>query len=137
MKLFKKFRSIGLTVSLLFIAQLAFAHTFEIRVKQNPDGTLTWYGQSYHAYDVVSCPLTKSGIEINNVKYNSTQSFSGSQVGETNYIYTTQPIEGNRYTYARCYNPIYFRYSEYYIEIILKKIENGNVLQENILNINY
>ena len=77
------------------IASVAlFAHTWEIRVKQNQNGTLTWYGQSYHG--VGECGFANSGININGVKYNWTAEFSGSTLGLNASLFTVSP------SYANC-----------------------------------
>ncbi|MFN0728956.1 HYR domain-containing protein [Polaribacter gochangensis] len=91
-KLLKK--HIGLFLIFLFIGFSASAHTWEIRVKQNTDGTLTWYGQSYHR--VSSCGINNSGIQINGVNYNWTAEFSGSQAGQTPYVLTVSPTYNNQ-----------------------------------------
>ena len=77
------------------IASVAlFAHTWEIRVKQNQNGTLTWYGQSYHGAG--QCGFANSGISINGVNYNWTAEFSGSTLGLNASLFTVSP------TYANC-----------------------------------
>ncbi len=77
------------------IASVAlFAHTWEIRVKQNQNGTLTWYGQSYHGAG--QCGFANSGISINGVNYNWTAEFSGSTLGLNATLFTVSP------SYANC-----------------------------------
>ena len=87
-----------------FFAMMLFAinvsaHTWEIRVKQNANGTLTWYGQTYHG--VGECGIANSGININGVNYNWTAEFSGSVVPLSAYIFTASPtFVGARNAYA-------------------------------------
>ena len=76
------------------IASVAlFAHTWEIRVKQNQNGTLTWYGQSYHGAG--QCGFVNSGIRINGVNYNWTAEFSGSTLGLNATLFTVSPTYAN------------------------------------------
>jgi hypothetical protein len=93
---------IGIMLMLLCAFQ-ASAHTWEIRVKQNQDGTLTWYGQSYHA--VSSCGLTSSGIRINGVSYNWTAEFNGSVLSQNATVFTVSPSQTNRASYATVTTP--------------------------------
>lgn len=63
---------------LILLTIPAFAHVWEIRVKQAQDGTLTWYLQSYHT--VNECGIGNSGLVINGVQYPIQQIFAGSTV---------------------------------------------------------
>ncbi len=90
-----KVRFIAIFVIMLFCKTVS-AHTWEIRVKQNANGTLTWYGQSYHG--VGECGIPNSGININGVNYNWTAEFSGSVVPFSAYIFTASP------SYTSCCN---------------------------------
>jgi hypothetical protein len=67
MKLFKKYRGFVLTMCFLLIGQLAYSHVTRIRVKQNQNGSLTWYVQTYHRLG--ECGIKNSGININGKKY--------------------------------------------------------------------
>ncbi|MDB5196841.1 MAG: hypothetical protein JWP88_1212 [Flaviaesturariibacter sp.] len=90
-------RTYAFVIGLMLMTLCAFqasAHTWEIRVKQNQNGTLTWYGQSYHS--VSECGTYTSGININGVDYNWTASFAGSVLGENASLFTVSP------TYASC-----------------------------------
>ena len=58
-------------LALLFLSFNAIAHTWEIRVNQAADGTLTWYLQSYHPPAEAACMtnFSSSGLTINGVDY--------------------------------------------------------------------
>ena len=60
-----------LVVALFLVTMTTFAHTWEIRVNQNQDGSLTWYIQSYHTIGETACTTEayKSGLIINGVTY--------------------------------------------------------------------
>ncbi|MEO6830785.1 MAG: hypothetical protein ABI378_01070, partial [Chitinophagaceae bacterium] len=69
-------------LTLMLISVASFAHTWEIRVNQEQDGSLTWYVQSYHFTSETACitDANQSGITINGTNYAIQAVFSGSIV---------------------------------------------------------
>ena len=76
MKLFKKYRGFVLTMCFLLIGQLAYSHVTRISVKQNQNGSLTWYVETYHGLG--ECGINNSGISINGLAYPLQSAYSGS-----------------------------------------------------------
>ena len=64
-------RTLMALFAVMLLGFTADAHTWEIRVNQNQDGSLTWYIQSYHTSNESACYTysNQSGITINNVNY--------------------------------------------------------------------
>ena len=100
----------GLLRKLLFLVTLflmcaltTFAHSWEIRVAQNQNGTLTWWSQSYHTNN--SCGIANSGIVINGVNYQFTTSGAGSIIPFATYVFTYSQTYYNICSPNPAFNP--------------------------------
>ena len=76
-----KFKVIAFFAIMLFGINVS-AHTWEIRVNQNQNGSLTWYIQTYHFLSETACvtQANLSGLIINGIQYPIQAVFSGSIV---------------------------------------------------------
>ena len=65
-----KLKFIAIFAIMLFSLSIS-AHTWEIRVNQNQNGSLTWYIQSYHSINETACisQANQSGLIINGIQY--------------------------------------------------------------------
>jgi hypothetical protein len=61
-----KLKFIALVATLIFCQNVS-AHVFEIRYKQAPNGSITWYLISYH--NIGECPAEQAGLTINGTNY--------------------------------------------------------------------
>ena len=99
-------------LTMLFLIVLssfqASAHTWEIRVNQNQDGSLTWYVQSYHSITESSCisQAYLSGLKINGVQYPIEAVFSGNIATLSNTVFGVNTSCGtNRSIYGIIHTP--------------------------------
>ncbi|MCP9234834.1 HYR domain-containing protein [Lewinella sp. JB7] len=89
-------RSVGLLLLFVLLALPSFAHTWEIRVNQNQDGTLTWFMQSYHGNN--QCGFANSGVRINGVNYPIQASYSGSAATRSANVFSVASPHQSWYT---------------------------------------
>lgn len=60
-------RKLIVFMAIILLSLNASAHVFEIRYKQAPDGSITWYLISYH--NTEQCPAEEAGLTINGINY--------------------------------------------------------------------
>ncbi|MBL7809091.1 MAG: HYR domain-containing protein, partial [Saprospiraceae bacterium] len=103
----KSFTKSFLSILLCFLLNLLItgnlkAHTWEVRVNQNPDGSLTWYLQNWHSFSEQACHdyANQSGLVINGVQYPVQSVHQGSIVPLSPTIFGACSTNDNRDCYG-------------------------------------